>query len=158
MANYGDSRLNLPADWNRNTVFNRPFVHMTIGHNNGISEVRLKDKPDQRHAFAWVDPERREEVDYNTDDGYKFVTEKEWTSDRYEWRADGRLYCQGQVLMAMPKEKFDALEEERNRYRPTVDNDKLRAEAEEIAARNKASIYVPDGYEQNRKGVARSRS
>ncbi len=114
MANYGDVRLNLPADWSRSTVFNRQFVNSTVGHKAGVAEVRLEKNPDKRHAFTWVDRLNRQDVDQNRDDGYAFVKKADgWIADRWEWDGESFLICEGQALMAISEEGWKVLEGER---------------------------------------------
>lgn len=133
MPNYGDIRLDLPSSWNRRAMFNRALINSTIGHKDGVAEVRLEKNPNQRHAFAWVDLSNRVDVDQNHDDGYVFVKKQDgWIADRWQWNGEGFLYCDGQVLMAIPEEKWT----------------ELAATREEEAARSLPPAPVQEGDEQ----------
>jgi hypothetical protein len=143
VPNYGDIRLNLPPDWDRRNVSNPQFINSTIGHRNGVSEVRLKDNPEQRHAFAWVDPREvngQSDVDQNQDDGYTFVKQADgWIADRWSWDAEGRLRCEGQLLMFLTEENWTELQERRARFgRPPsdpLDDEKFHEMAEKLHAK-----------------------
>lgn len=142
MANYGDVRLNLPADWSRDSIMNGPFINSTVGHKNGVAEARLEKNPEQRHAFTWADPIPRpghpDDVQNNLDDGYVFVKKDSWIKERWRWDAEGFLVCDGQQLMAMTEEKWIELEAKREkqdaRSRPAdpADDPKLQEMAERV--------------------------
>lgn len=118
MPNYGDIRLGLSPQWDRRKTFNKAFINSTVGHKDGVSEIRLKDKPEQKHAFALVDLNNRVDVDQNLDDGYVFVKKAEgWIADRWQWNAEGFLYCEGQVFMSITEDKWEELEARRDEER-----------------------------------------
>lgn len=136
--NYGDGRLDLGPEWNRRSFVNKPFLQTTIGHDNGDPDVHLTKNPEQVHVFTWVDPNWKN-PDYYTDaydDGYRLVQRAEWTNHRYEWDAEGHIRYQGQLLMAIPKEQYDALMAERG---PGPQPDPMAGVAE-LAARSGAFV------------------
>lgn len=123
-SNYGDIRLDLPANWSRANVINKAFMNGSVGHKNGVSEIRLKSDPEQRHAFARVDPNNTMDIDSARDDGYVFVEKSTWDADRWawlgsgpgshpEWNAEGVLYCEGLLFMAVTAERWAEIEKER---------------------------------------------
>lgn len=154
-TNYGDVRLNLPPSWERRNVFNQDFISTTIGHKAGVAEVRLKDSPEQRHAFAFVDPVMRpghpDEVNQNRDDGYDFVREAGgWVSERFRFNAEGLVTHGGQVLMFISAEKWAELEKEREERRSLPSDPAMGLH--EIAGKTDAEVesQVPLQRQQRR--------
>lgn len=156
MANYGDIALNLPADWSRFKQHDQNYALMTIGHAEGVSDVRLTKEPDKRHQFAWVDTRYKDEIDINRTKGYRFVTEKEWTKNEHlwEWDAEGFLLCKGQRLMARDEDRFLADMAARKKQRDSVmRTNKDEDEAQELAARAGIRISAEDDGRPVRRGL-----
>ena len=137
-SNYGDVALTLPANWNRRAQSDQAYALNTIGHTDGVSDVRLKDEPEQKHQFAWVEPRYRDEISLNQSKGYRFVKKDDgWVAESlWEWDAEGFLIrADGQRLMARSFERFledmAARKEQRDRVMNTsrVDEDVARLAA-----------------------------
>lgn len=107
--NYGDAALNLRQTWNR-SEYETEQVQYTVGHKDGVSEVRLTKDPEASHQFFWCDVNHPTDKDVLRDQGFKFVTKDEWTTDRWEWNAEGQLRSLLGLLMARPKEAYLAEE------------------------------------------------
>lgn len=119
MPNYGDVALNLSPQWNREALHNSNLDYQlwTVGHEGGVSDAFLKEDPERRHQFAWVDPRRTDEVSKNKVKGYEFVKcDKDnpengaWIKNSKLWdvTAEGFVALFGQHLMARPAERFFA--------------------------------------------------
>lgn len=162
MANYGDVALNLPADWNRRKLTDQRFALLTVGHQDGIADARLKDHPDELHQFAWVMPTFKglpnDEVDVNRTKGYKFVKKTDgWEKNENLWEWDAEGYCtfQGQRLMARPAELFFADMAERRATRDRV----MGTNADEEQAHRLAAKHgIQISGEEDGKPIKRRRS
>lgn len=106
MANYGDVALNLQPNWDRRRLTNRKFALWIVGHDNGKADVALKQEPDKRHQFAWIDPRYHEELAMNLSNGFIYVLRSVWDVNENLWPpvgdAEDKVYNQGQYLMARP--------------------------------------------------------
>jgi hypothetical protein len=109
MPNYGDVVLNLPPDWSRSRIAGDPsFVLTTVGHENGVPDAYLTDKPDQEHQFRWCATDDQSGTSTLRTQHYAFCTRKNWTKNPnlWEWDGEGFILHNGQRLMAREKEWF----------------------------------------------------
>ena len=142
MPNYGDAALNLPPDWTR-TKFESEQVQYTVGHKEGVAEVRLTKNPEEEHQFFWCDLNHPTDKDVLRDQGFTFVNKDEWTAERWEWNSEGKLRSLLGLLMARPKAVYLAEEDRKRakREREMVN----RAEAEALSLAEQHGIEVTDG-------------
>ena len=132
--NYGDVALNLSPDWDRRKFADKKFIIWTVGHKGGVSDLRLKKEPEKRHQFAWCDPRYKDELDINRSNGYVVVKKEDWdkTEDLWEWNAEDKCVCSGQIAMARPASLFfeaqKAKEQELSRRRKKPEEEQELAE------------------------------
>lgn len=155
MPNYGCVSLKLPATWSRRRYEDKKFVNSTVGHENGVADAYLTKEPDKRHQFAWCSPRDEEDLDLKREQGFEFITDKDWTirSTGWTWK-EGRCASLGQYLMARPAELY--FEEEAVRNRATD----LNAKADEKLANEAAAsgIVAHDSTGQRLKPTQRARA
>jgi hypothetical protein len=147
VPNYGDIALNLPPSWRRTDQHDKNYALGTVGHEDGVADARLKDDPEKRHQFAFVDPRYRDEVDINRSKGYVFVKKGEWekNDNLWEWDAEGFCVFRSQRLMARPAELFFADMAQRRQQRDRVMGTNRDEEAaQEIARRAGIEITGSD--------------
>lgn len=154
MANYGDVALGLKPEWDRSSEHNQEYALRIVGHTNGVADARLKNDPDKRHQFAWVDPTYLKEVNVNRTKGYVFVNKNtgwEKADNLWEWNAEGNLLYEGQLLMARPGELYWKDLDKRIELRGGV-KDNADEEAENIAARAGIRISREEGRRRSARG------
>lgn len=152
--NYGDIRLNLQRNWNRRAIRNNQFVEGTVGHHNGLADVRLERFPDQPHAFCWVDLNNQQDVQANLDDGYVFVKRSDgWVSSRWQWRSDDLLWFKGQVLMAMSQRNWEELQQLRAGYELKLADPMSKEQMEQITEQfdGKVEVVIEDPDDRAKK-------
>lgn len=157
MPNYGDVALNqsIGPDWDRSQLHDQNFALMTVGHQDGVSDVYLESDPEARHQFAWCDLLYRQEFDVNRTRGYRLVNKNDgWVKNPnlWEWDATGNCVCFGQALMARPAELYFRdlkLREEQRKSRKDKEADAALAIAEA------AGIQAEIGEKSTRRRAAR---
>jgi hypothetical protein len=115
MPNYGDVMLELPPDWSRSRIGGAPaFMNTAVGHEGGVADAYLTDKPEVLHQFRWCAPEDRTAMDTLRTAHYVLCKKSEWTKNPnlWEWDGDGHILHNGQRLMARDKMWFDREKEE----------------------------------------------
>lgn len=117
MANYGDVALNLDANWDRRSVRDQKYAAFIIGHSNGIADAALKEEPDKRHQFVWIDLRAEDELQANLSNDFEFVKAGVWTINEklWKWDAEGRCNNQGFRLMARPAALYFAQQTARDK-------------------------------------------
>ena len=91
-------------------------MRTTIGHENGVADLYLKDDPGAAHQFAWCDPKDTDRRDYLRSEKFVWVKghddEGPWIKnpDLWEWDSEGYVWHKGQRAMARPKELWLAAE------------------------------------------------
>lgn len=155
MANYGDAALNLGPEWARYKESDQNFALQIVGHKDGESDVRLKDEPNKRHQFAWVDTKYRDDIAINLTKGYRFVKKDEgWVKaeELWEWDAEGFLVWKTMRLMARPIERLvDDMAKRKQQRERVMGTNKAEEEAAELAAR--AGIQITGDDKPRRRGA-----
>jgi hypothetical protein len=153
--NYGDVALGLSADWSRSKETNQEYALGIIGHEGGEADVFLKDEPEQKHQFAFVDTKFADEVAMNRVKKYAFVKKCDgWVqrANLWDWDSEDFLVHKGQRLMARKGEHFIAEMEQRAKVY-NLSQSRADKEAREIAARSGIEME-----EEGRKVVKRKRA
>ena len=122
--NYGDVALNLGPDWSRNSLASgQDYMLTAVGHEQGVPDAYLKEKPKERHQFRWIDPRNQSEMSIARTKHYMPVTKTEWekNSNLWEWNGEGFIVHNGLLLWAREeiyyiedKEKQDAAQKQRD--------------------------------------------
>lgn len=153
MANYGDVALRLPANWKRSNYENQEQVLMSIGHEDGESDLYLKDDPDKAHQFRWIDPANKTEVTGARMRGWDFVKKDNGWVKRldylWEWSAEGFVSFAGQVAMFRPKERW--LDDEARRAGMVTKS--REASDREVDNLPQGLIATEDAPKRRRKGI-----
>lgn len=125
-SNYGSVDLNdgngLPPTWRRNAHDFSLIAATIVGHTDGIADAYKTASPNERHQFSWCGLNDPEGLALRRMQGYRFVTDDEWTKNEllWEWEEDeknpkGPLYCVrfNDRLMARPAARYFAERERR---------------------------------------------
>ena len=155
MMNYGDVALNLRPEWNRKLIHDKKFALWIVGHEGGKSDAALKDQPDKRHQFVFIDRRYKDELAMHLSNGFTIVDKDHWDINEtlWQWDSENHVNNQGQTLYARPAnlyfEQQTARERELNsRADKAKDADD---EAREIALR----AGIP--YEEDDRPVRKAR-
>lgn len=118
--NYGDCSLALPPDWNRGSLASgQDFMRSTVGHQDGVADLHLKDDPGKAHQFAWCDPKDTDRRDYLRAKKFEWVKgsgdDGPWIKnpDLWEWDSEGFVWHKSQRAMARSKEVWIADEKQK---------------------------------------------
>lgn len=104
--NYGDCALNLPADWSRSRLSSGFEFHLkTVGHDNGLSDLRLTAKPGERHQFQWCAKKDESRLNALRTKRYVIVKSSEWTKNPNLWEWDGEGLCIHDGEFALAREE-----------------------------------------------------
>lgn len=148
--NYGDVALGLPKNWDRSSYESADFLLTTIGHVNGVADVALKDDPEKEHQFYWADPNDPHGRDLMLayQRGYEIVTNDRYVKNEklWGWDAQNRLVYGGLVLMARPKERWEADEARRRGL-----HDKARRDTERDIDNMPAGLVATEATDSLRK-------
>lgn len=107
--NYGDVSLNLPSNWSRAGSLTAPkFINSTVGHDGGISDLFITEKPEAKHQFYWAAKEDKDLIDMLRQKRYEFVSKDTWSKNPHiwEWDGEGRCWQGGMQAMARPAEFY----------------------------------------------------
>ena len=148
MPNYGDVALDLKPDFDRRKLHDKKQGMWTVGHLEGVSDATLKEEPNKRNQFAWIDKRYHDELAMHLMAGFEFVTKDRWNINEtlWQWNAEGHCYNQGQLLMARPAALYFE-------QRSARDRELNSREDKESEAAREAALRAGIEYEEDDKPV-----
>lgn len=139
-TNYGDVALDLPPDWSRSRLAGDPtFMLTAVGHEHGVPDAYLTDKPKERHQFKWLNPQVQSEVSIHRTRKYAPVTKAEWSKnpDLWDWDGEGHVVYNGQILYA--RDEIYYVDDKETLARSQAERDRKTDPREQAAMQSIAS-------------------